>query len=249
MSNNYLTVRSLWANYWESKPELIFKIKLKYPFDSSLKKIVSENQIKTAIELGGFPGYYSIYLKKFYNISPTLLDYFVHRELLEKLLECNSLSNDDVEVIETDLFAYTSSDKYDLVLSVGLIEHFDDTKDIIRKHISFLNDEGKLFITVPNFRGVNGWVQRNFDKDNYAKHNISCMDPKFLTQCAQDLGMREVQAYYNGRFSTWLENKETKTRLTKIFVRAIWVMGKVITRIVPIESRIFSPYIVLEAKR
>jgi len=249
MINNNLTDRSFWVKYWDSKSGLILKVKLNYPFKDILKRIISEDKIQTAIELGGFPGYYSIYLKKFYNVKPTLLDYFIHRDLAEKLLVYNDLSVDQIEIIEADLFTYETFKKYDLVLSMGLIEHFDDTYGIIKKHIPFINEGGKLLITIPNFRGVNGWVQRNFDTYNYDKHNINCMDPAFLYEIASNLGLKDVKAYYHGRFSVWLENKEKKSLLTKLFIKAIWLSGKVVTRIIPVESRIFSPYIVLEAKK
>jgi 2-polyprenyl-3-methyl-5-hydroxy-6-metoxy-1,4-benzoquinol methylase len=58
----------------------------------------------------------------------------------------------------------------------GLIEHFNDTKFIIGEHLKFLKPGGTLFITLPNFKSVNGWVQRSFDKENYDKHNINSMD-------------------------------------------------------------------------
>src|SRR5690606_41770343 len=106
MGNNNLTDRSFWVNYWESKSGLISKVEQNTPFDEVFKEIISGSKINNAIELGGFPGYYSVYLKKFYNLSPTLLDYFIHRELLGKLLHYNDLLTEDVKVIEADLFAY-----------------------------------------------------------------------------------------------------------------------------------------------
>ena len=249
MSNNNLTDRAFWAKYWESKVDLVTTVSQKYPFDKVLERINAEGNIKTAIELGGFPGYYAIYLKKYFGISPTLLDYFIHRELLEKLLAYNHLSATDVKIIETDLFEYHTTEQFDFVLSVGLIEHFEDTENIIRQHISFLKPGAKLLITIPNFRGVNGWVQRTFDRYNYDKHNIACMDPKLLKNIAEKLGLKAVETYHYGKFSVWLENRKEKSFLTKAFVKLIWIAGKVLTRIVPVESRLFSPYIVLEASQ
>ncbi len=249
MSNNNLTDRAFWAKYWESRIDLVTTVPKKYPFDKILHNIISTEDIKTAIELGGFPGYYAIYLKKFYNIAPTLLDYFIHHELLNKLLEHNNLSIDEVGVIETDLFKHEVSAKFDLVLSVGLIEHFEDTKNIIEKHIPFIKEDGKLLITIPNFRGINGWVQRNFDLYNYKKHNTACMNPEFLKSIAEELGLKSVQVYYYGKFSVWLENKKEKPALSKALVKLIWIAGKLFTRIIPIESKLLSPYIILEAKK
>lgn len=244
---NQLTDRDFWANYWESKKGLAFKVPANYTFYQLIQKIVDERKIESAIELGGFPGYYGIFLKKFHQLKVSLLDYFVHPKILNDVLAVNDLTTNDVEVIETDLFTFQPQKKYDLVLSCGLIEHFKDTKDIIAKHIPFLSEDGTLLITLPNFRGVNGWVQKNFDKYNFDKHYLECMNPDYLAQIAKDLGLKNVEAFYYGRFSTWLENKDEKSALTKFFVKIIWYAGKITTKIIPIESKLLSPYIILKA--
>ncbi|MFA5246000.1 MAG: methyltransferase type 12, partial [Pedobacter sp.] len=62
---NQLTDRKFWTNYWESKPDLAISIDKNYLFHQQLEEIVKTQKIKTAIELGGFPGYYSIFLTKY----------------------------------------------------------------------------------------------------------------------------------------------------------------------------------------
>ncbi|MBE9586742.1 methyltransferase domain-containing protein [Mucilaginibacter sp. JRF] len=246
MDNN-LTDRSFWKSFWEAKKGLIFPIKADYVFGDILGKLIVEKQIKTAIELGGFPGYYATYLKKYQKLDTTLFDYYIHRDIIKKLLEANGLSEDDITIIEADLFNYTPEKQYDLVSSFGLIEHFNDTKAIIETHLQFLKPGGVLFITLPNFVGVNGWVQRKFDRDNYDKHNINSMNLQLLADSCKQLGLKEVECYYSGKFSIWLENKAEQSALAKLFVKALWFTGKVFTKIVPIESKALSPYIVLKA--
>ena len=246
---NELTDRNFWANYWESKKDLAFKVPVNYTFYQLIQQIVKDRKIKSAIELGGFPGYYGIFLKKYHSIKVSLLDYFVHPKILNDVLILNDLSVNDFEIIETDLFTYQPQQKYDLVLSCGLIEHFKDTKDIIAKHVPFLNEAGILLITLPNFKGVNGWVQKNFDQYNFDKHHLECMNPVFLAQIAKDLGLKNVEAFYYGKFSTWLENREDKAAIIKLFVKVIWYVGKIATKMVSIESKMLSPYIVLKATK
>jgi SAM-dependent methyltransferase len=246
---NLLTDRSFWTNYWESKPDLAIPVNPDYLFHQQLETIIKRDKPKSAVELGGFPGYYTIFLKKYFGIEATLFDYFVHPEILQSVLSRNNLKLEDIQVIEADLFDYTPEKKYDLVLSCGLIEHFEDTKDIITRHLAFLNPGGTLFITLPNFRSVNGLVQRTFDKANYLKHNIKCMDPKLLAGILAELNLQILTAGYFGRYSVWLENKKEKSLLTKVFIKGIWLAGKIATRIVPVESRALSPYIVLIAKK
>ncbi|GAA4904072.1 class I SAM-dependent methyltransferase [Mucilaginibacter defluvii] len=246
MDNN-LTDRSFWKSFWEAKKGLIFPIKANYVFGDILGKLIAEKQIKTAIELGGFPGYYATYLKKYQKLDTTLFDYYIHRDIIKKLLEANGLSESDITIIEADLFNYTPEKQYDLVSSFGLIEHFNDTKAIIETHLQFLKPGGVLFITLPNFVGVNGWVQRKFDRDNYDKHNINSMNLQLLADSCRQLGLKEVECYYSGKFSIWLENKAEQSALAKVFVKGLWFAGKVFTKIVPVESKALSPYIVLKA--
>jgi len=242
-----LTDRAFWKSFWESRKGLIFQIKPNYIFGNILAKLIAEKNIKNAIELGGFPGYYATYLKKYQHLDTTLFDYFIHERLINELLDKNGLKPGDIHIIEADLFEYKPKKFYDIVLSFGLIEHFNDTKAIIETHLQFLKPGGLLFITLPNFKSVNGWVQHKFDRDNYDKHNIDSMNPQLLADYCRALGLKEVEAYYHGKFSVWLENKSEQSVFAKLLVKSIWLTGKVATRIIPIESKVLSPYIVLKA--
>ncbi|HEY4322432.1 MAG TPA: class I SAM-dependent methyltransferase [Mucilaginibacter sp.] len=245
--SNELTDKTFWANYWESKKGLAFKVPPDYTFYKLLDRVIKEHKPLSAVELGGFPGYYAIFLKKYFGLNTTLFDYYIHPGVLKEVLNVNDLSEKDIEIIEGDLFTYQSQKQYDLVLSCGLIEHFNDTQDIIARHLNFLKPGGTLFITLPNFTGVNGWVQRKFDKSNYDKHNISSMNPQLLADYCKVLGLKNVEAYYYGKFSVWLENKQQQTGLVKAFLKTIWLTGKIATKIIPVESKELSPYIVLKA--
>jgi len=247
--DNLLTDRQFWVNYWESKEGLSVNIPANYLFHQELATIINSQKVKTAIELGGFPGYYAVFLRKYFKLDVTLLDYFVHQPVTNELLRANGLHETDIHIIETDLFNHQESKQYDLVLSCGLIEHFNDTADIIQRHIDFLKPGGTLMITLPNFRALNGWFQKSFDKDNYDKHNISCMDPELLSAICRKAGMEVVQSRYFGYFSLWLENEKQKPAGVRILKKSLWLAGKVFTKIFAFNSRQLSPYIILEAKK
>ncbi len=244
-----LTDRAFWKSFWESRKNLIFYIKPNYVFGDILAKIIAEKKIKTAIELGGFPGYYATYLKKYQHLDTTLFDYFIHEDLINQLLDKNGLKPGDINIIEADLFEYKPEKLYDLVLSFGLIEHFNDTKAIIETHLQFLKPGGTLFITLPNFKGVNGWVQRKFDRSNYDKHNINSMNTELLADYCRELGLTEVESYYHGKFTVWLENKSEQSGLVKTFVKAIWWVVKLAKILCPFPNKLLSPYIVVKATK
>ena len=246
---NLLTDRAFWVKYWENKTDIVVDIPARYLFHDQLSAIVKQNSITTAIELGGFPGYYAIFLKRYLELNVTLLDYFVHQPLIIALLQQNGLQSGDINTIEADLFSHSPQTEYDLVLSCGLIEHFNDTRDIISRHIAFLKPGGTLFITLPNFRALNGWFQKTFDPENYKKHNIRCMDPEMLKAICIKEGLEVVQSRYFGRFSIWLEDEQRKSLAVRILKKMTWLLGKVLTKVIPFESRALSPYIILEAKK
>jgi len=246
---NLLTDRAFWVSYWESKKGLAVQLPANYLFHRQLGEIIQKEQVKNAIELGGFPGYYAVFLKRYFKIYVTLLDYFVHPPVVHELLQKNEMQEKDIHIIETDLFNYTPEKEYDLVLSCGLIEHFNDTEDIINRHIAFVKPGGTLFITLPNFKAINGWFQKKFDKENYDKHNINSMDPVLLKNICLKAGLKDVQSGYFGRFSIWLENENQKSTAVRLFKKVTWLAGKIFTKIIPFESKNLSPYIVLIAKK
>jgi cyclopropane fatty-acyl-phospholipid synthase-like methyltransferase len=244
-----LTDKNFWIKYWENKTNLNIKVKPNYILSEILKKITSKNKVKTAIELGGYPGYYAIYLKKYLNIESTLLDYVVIKKQIESLLKINELNVNSVKLIEADLFNYDIKTKYDLVLSVGLIEHFENTSEIIKMHTDFLNEKGVLFINIPNFKGLNGLIQKYFDLENYKKHNIDCMNIEKLHSICKQLGLKNIEVRYYGSFMIWLENFDEKSFFFKKAFNIIWLFFKVIFKLIPIETRFFSPYINITATK
>ncbi len=244
----HLTDREFWVSYWENKEGIVQWIKPTYPFASIFKKYIEKYAINSAVELGGFPGYYSIFLKKYFGLKTTLVDYFIHPEIIKKLSKQNNLQPDDIEIIEADLFHTKTATTYDLVFSCGLIEHFSNTEEIIEKHLTYLNTNGILLITLPNFKGINGWFQRKFDPENYSKHYINCMDLNYLNSVMKSLNMEVLELEYHGKFSVWLENYDKQSALVKVFLKLTWLTGKIITKLIPLESKLFSPYIFLVAK-
>ena len=75
------------------------------------------------------------------------------------------------------------------------------------------------------------------------------MNPAMLAEICERAGLKEVNASYFGKFSVWLENEKEKSTGVRLFKKAVWVVGKVVTRIIPIETKGLSPYIILTAKK
>jgi SAM-dependent methyltransferase len=93
---------------------------------------------------------------------------------------------------------------FDVVFSAGLIEHFGDPQRIVRRHVELLKPGGRALITVPNYGGVYGRLQRWLDPANLALHNLAIMNVDALRGLAPADLASEVRAYPAGRISPWL---------------------------------------------
>lgn len=248
MNNTKLTDRDFWLNYWESKNNLAFEVTRHYPFITQIEKLIQQQKLNSMLEVGGFPGYFSVWVQRNLGVPSTLFDYVIHEGILHQLEEVNKLPKNTIGTIEADLFDYESTPLFDLAVSNGLIEHFSDTTDIIRRHAAFVKPGGMVFITLPNFKGLNGWFQRTFDPDNYAKHNIECMDKAVLRKSCVEAGLTEIDVRYDGRFMLWLENENEQPFWVNAFRKTLWLPLKVLFKLIPIETKLFSPYLVVTAR-
>jgi SAM-dependent methyltransferase len=246
---NHLTNKKVWASYWAHKNHPAKTIQGNIIFSDLFSQIIKSQNPQSFIEIGGFPGTFSVYVKKYFNLRVVeFIDFVVNEEVTKKLLQNNNLDEGSIGVIKDDLFKFVPQKKYDLVFSNGFIEHFNDTKEVIAKHKEFLSESGTALITLPNFKGFNGWLQKTFDPENFKIHNIDCMDIQFLEQIVKELGFKEFDVFYYGVFSIWLENFSEKNIFFKAVFKAVWFIGKTISKILRFRTKYFSPYICIIAK-
>ncbi|MDR1742818.1 MAG: class I SAM-dependent methyltransferase [Dysgonamonadaceae bacterium] len=234
-----LTDRLYWLKYWENYE--YEKVPSKVPFEKFLPRF---NGIKSFIEIGGFPGVYAsmFYKRGCYDVS--VLDFFIDQKTINHFEEINDIPKNSISCIESDFFAFKTKKRYDLVFSNGFIEHFDNTKEVISRHCELLSDSGKLLIILPNFLGLNGFIQYLFDRETLYAHNLNSMKIPFLKKIVTELGLKNIQLEYTRKPMVWLEPK-VKNAVWRKFVKAISFGIKLF----PIKCRLLSPYIVIYAEK
>lgn len=238
---NNLTDREFWKEYW--KNYVYERVPERSEFDAYFTPGMRRGEGKTSIEIGGFPGTMSLYFKRL-GFRPTLLDFYIDADIIRGLERSNGFDEGSIECIESDFFAFEPQGKlYDLVFSIGFIEHFADTADVIRRHAALVRPGGTLFIVLPNFRGLNGWVQRTFDRANYDAHNISSMVPQRLRDIMATLPFSDVSVSYTRKPMLWLEPK--KTAVNRLMRPVVKCMSYAL-KLMPIPCRAISPYIVVK---
>lgn len=210
-----LTDRSFWKAYWEKK-NLIYPVSDKIKFATQLKKLTENINAKSFIEIGGFPGYYAIIAKKYLQIQEVeLFDFYIDASLVQQLLQVNDVLENDIKLIEGDLFSHSFSRTYDIVFSAGFIEHFEDLEQVISYHWNLVSPGGGLLMTVPNFLGANGWAQFIWNRKNYHAHNLKAMHSNRIQRIAKKLGAIDFESGYTGRHFIHMDNYDELSSVGK----------------------------------
>lgn len=242
MGTMNLTDDDFWKGYWRDKASAFsLKVTDKYLFADIIRAYIPRG-IQTFMELGGFPGYFSVLFKKLYGADAKLCDIYVDENAVKTLCKANEVA--DIGVIRENVFNLRTS-KVDVVLSAGLVEHFANPAEIIKKHFEFVNEGGYVIIGVPNFLGLNGWVQKWADRKLYDAHNLDAMRLATLIGACEANDAEVIYANYYGKFGIWLENFQGRSFATRAFLSLV----NKVRYLIWFESRMFSPYIICIARK
>jgi SAM-dependent methyltransferase len=83
---------------------------------------------------------------------------------------------------------------FDLVVSFGVVEHFEDTAGCLGACARFLCPGGTMVTMIPNLRGMPGWLQKRIDRRIFDGH--VALDRDQLIQAHCDAGLIECRGGY-----------------------------------------------------
>lgn len=163
-----------------------------------------------AAELGGAPGEYLAYIHKQKGYRITAVDYSAVGCAAAR--ENFRLLGIDGSVVEADIFSDDLAPaQFDIVFSLGLIEHFDDRVAIVDRHVRLLRPGGFLVLGVPNLRGLHGWFLRRLAPRLYGTHYVEAMDLRRWTAFETKHHLRVLFKGYIGGFEpTIFTRRESK---------------------------------------
>ncbi len=209
------------------------------------------------IEVGCAPGKYILNFKNKFGYDPYGVEYSKDGvELTRRDFESSGLNTDNI--IEADFFDENfqkiNKENFDLVFSRGFIEHFDDAKNVVEKHLNLIKKEGYIIISIPNISGINKLLAKLFNIDSYNLHNISIMNRKVFGELFSSNIVDVLYCDYVGIFSFGLfnTNKKWKFYLYRIllliqrpfdFVLRLFFKNNIL------KSRFSSPYILFIGKK
>lgn len=213
------------------------------PITALIREVVRPTVGGTVFEVGCFPGRYLAQLGRLgYQLNG--IDNTRRVRELGPWLRSNRLSVGDI--FEGDFFSFPLMAKYDVVVSFGYIEHFEDLKSVIERHCLLVAPKGLLLISFPNFSGI---VQRMLhtllDRENLKAHNLNAMNLRRISKVCEARGYEIIFCGHFGNFDFWSESL------------VYWPMQryalKVINRVKPYlkklpECSAWSPYGAVVAK-
>lgn len=181
MEKEELTEKEYWDGRWE-------KVKLPAEVTDENARNVTKELIPVInrympgkeglgiLEIGGAPGHWLAYFAKKYRYTIHALDY--SKVGCEKMLENFDLLDLDATIYNRDILSDDLSDlpRFDIVYSLGFIEHFSDLDLVVERHLALLKDGGILMLGVPNFLGISELVLRKLAPRTLSMHNLLTMD-------------------------------------------------------------------------
>jgi len=200
-----LTEQAYWDRFWDKCKLLLeanktaddlMTCEILNIFDKYLSNIANKN----VLEIGGAPGGFLVYLTKKFKCRAHILDYSATG--CQKAEENFKLLGFDVKVYQLDLLSSkVALPLFDVVYSLGFIEHFEDIDSVIKKHLDLLKPGGILLIEVPNFSGVYAPFMRCFAPNMLSQHNLNAMDIRKWALFEHDFNLDILFKGYLGGFS------------------------------------------------
>ena len=153
-----------------------------------------ETSDKQLLELGCAYSVWLPYFAKEFGFKVSGLDYSetgcaVERQLLIEM-------NTEGEVICADFFAPPKEchEKYDVLVSFGVADHFTDTASCLRAFSQFLKPGGVIYTLIPNMVGILGPIAKIINRPFYDLHML--LSAENLAEAHRQAGFAEVKSDY-----------------------------------------------------
>lgn len=175
-------------------------------------KYLPQDSNRSILEIGGAPGQYLAYMHRTFGYQIHSLDY--SEKGCQKTEENFRFLGIPGKVYQQDLFSdQLRLPQFDIVYSLGFIEHFSDLNLVIRKHLDLLKENGILLIGAPNLLGINKWFLRRLAPQFLSKHNLPAMDISNWKSFEEALNLKKIFCGYVGGFEPTVFKKKENDSL------------------------------------
>lgn len=197
-----LATHSFWVDTYLAHDEVPSRPSSNSPFETSLMAALALRgpamRGERLVELGCAPGRWMVWYAERFGAAVSGVEYTERgAELTRENLDACGIEG---SVHHVDFWDFEPETGYDIVLSLGFIEHFTDVDSAFARHVALVRPGGRIVLGVPNFQGLNRVLQRRFDPDWLALHNAEAMGHRSHLRRAAAHGLRTLSVDYVGSF-------------------------------------------------
>lgn len=205
---------------------------------------------KTVLEVGCGNSTWLPYIAKFTGASVAGIDYSEDGcNLARERLKVEQISADIhcLDIFDADA---TTLGQFDLVYSLGVVEHFSDLQAVLAALLQFVRPGGYLLSEIPNLRSAHGILSWIWQPQLLAMHMP--LKKKDLIRSYHNLDLQDVRGHYRGVFSLNVINWKKYPRWPSVAAQLLPAIEKFVYyadrfffRKIPIFWGIpfFAPYI------
>jgi 2-polyprenyl-3-methyl-5-hydroxy-6-metoxy-1,4-benzoquinol methylase len=205
------------------------------------------------LEIGSAPGVFAARLAKMLGGTPYGIEFTksganINRQFFERLgfPKENVIHGDffDDDVISSHLASF------DIVMSNGFVEHFENPHAVVARHLRLLKPGGTLVVSIPNLRGAfklyGRWTVPGYERI----HNLELMKFEQFEAAHVHPGLRKLECKYVGTLHVNVDPPPTlgiRKTVFKSWMLLEAVIHKVMRIVIPgrhFNSAAFSPFMV-----
>jgi len=175
--------------------------------------IVSLPTCRTILEIGGAPGGYLAFFVKEFGCEGHAVDYSPVG--CAKTRENFRLLRLPVTIHQGDVFALELGIQFDLVYSLGFIEHFEETARVLDAHWKLVKPGGHMAIGVPRFVDLYHPILRRLAPNITSGHKREALDPQRWEEIERVLGLTPVRRAYVGGLDPLMINCVLREELVR----------------------------------
>jgi len=253
---NNITEKEFWDHFWINL-SLPSRVNKNFSNDRIIVDFLKKNiplgeKRKTALEVGCAPGKWMIFLNDELRYSAEGCEYLESAvKITRQNLEMNNIHN--AVIYQGDFLSYDfGKNQYDIVISLGFIEHFTNPEFVVGKMCKLLKTEGILIIGIPKFTGLNYYIAKYVDKKLKNKllpaHNLKIMNLPFFYELAKNCKLKPIKITCSGGFEPALyDTSATPFWFKLIFHGLSIIFHNRLSQI--ISSEFYSSYILAAYKK
>jgi SAM-dependent methyltransferase len=201
---NELADKIFWDKYWDGiKIPVIADTTIRWNralLDVFKKHLPNDADIKI-FEVGCAPGRWLAWFNQYLSYTVSGCDtapigYKLTLENLKHFRINGTIYN--TEILSDEL----PENYFDIVYSIGFIEHYEDPTVIIEKHLKLLKKKGYLLLVIPNTAGmINKFLFKYYKMNTFlSHHNLKISSKNYLQTLGRNFNLDLIYLNYVGGF-------------------------------------------------